>query len=136
VCVSLGLDRKILLTEYQTTESWYSILPNLLRPLRPIQYKKNREQQSHKTIEIIFTRELKRQEVTEDRFIWTTEQITDVYCLSKLTQIFQACYTTRKVKGDLNGPVSTKKSWDQLNERPPKGVLTREKNGGISICRI
>jgi len=60
VCVSLGLDRKILLTEDQIPKNWYCVLPDLPKPLQPILDPETLEPVDPKMLEATSPRELKQ----------------------------------------------------------------------------
>ncbi len=83
-CVSLGLDRKILLTEDQIPKNWYCILPDLPAPLKPLLDPKTQEPVDPKTLEAIFPKELNRQEVSGNRFVQIPKLIRNVYHLWRL----------------------------------------------------
>ena len=61
MCVSLGLDRKILLTEDQKPKNWNCVLPDLSRPLQPFLNPETLEPVDSKMLEAIFPRELLKQ---------------------------------------------------------------------------
>ena len=61
MCVSLGLDRKILLTEDHIPKKWYCVLPDLPKPLQPILNPETLEPVDPKMLEAIFPMELLKQ---------------------------------------------------------------------------
>jgi len=97
-CVSLGLDRKILLTEDRIPKNWYCILPDLPKPLQPLIDPKTREPVDPRMLEAIFPKELIRQEVSGDRFVQIPEEVRDVYRIWRPTPMYRARGLERALK--------------------------------------
>jgi predicted alternative tryptophan synthase beta-subunit len=135
VCVSLGLDRKILLTEDQIPKDWYCILPDLPGPLQPLLDPKTRKPVDPRMLEAIFPRELVRQKVSGDRFVEITEEIQDVYRFWRPTPMYRACDLQERVRGTLTAPYPLGSSGISSTEGPPNGKQTRERERRNSICR-
>ena len=90
MCVSLGLERKILLTEDQIPKKWYCVLPDLPKPLQPILNPETLEPIDPKMLEAIFAKELLKQEMSGERFVQIPEEIRDVYRLWRPTPMYRA----------------------------------------------
>ena len=89
-CVSLGLDKKILLDEDRIPKKWYCINPDLPAPMKPLLDPKTLEPVDPKMLEAIFPRELLKQEMSMDRFIEIPEEIRDIYRLWRPTPMYRA----------------------------------------------
>jgi len=89
-CVSIGLERKILLTEDRIPKKWYCVLPDLPKPLKPLLDPKTREPVDPKMLEAIFPKALLKQEMSGDRFVQIPEEIRDVYRLWRPTPMYRA----------------------------------------------
>jgi len=98
VCVSTGLDTKILLTEDQIPKNWYCILPDLPKPLPPPIDPNTRQPVDPKLLEAIFPRELLRQEVSGERFVQIPDEIREVYRMWRPTPLFRAKRLERALK--------------------------------------
>ena len=90
MCVSLGLDRKILLTEDQIPKNWYCVLPDLPKPLQPILIPETLELVDPKMLEAIFPKELLKQEMSGERFLQIPEEIRDAHRLWRPTPMYRA----------------------------------------------
>lgn len=135
MCVSLGLDKKILLTEDQIPKDWYCILPDLPGPLQPLLDPKNREPVDPRMLEAIFLKELVKQEVGGDRFVEITEEIRDVYRFWRPTPMYRARDLQERVRGALTVPYPLESSGISSTEGTPNGIQTREREQRNSICR-
>jgi tryptophan synthase beta chain len=98
VCVSAGLDRKILLTEDHIPKNWYCVLPDLPKPLPPLIDPGNRQPVDPRMLEAIFSKELVRQEVSGDRLVQIPEEIRDVYRLWRPTPLMRATRLEKALK--------------------------------------
>ncbi len=135
MCVSLGLDRKILLTEDQTPKDWYCILNELPGPLQLLLDPKTREPIDPRMPKTIFSRELLRQEVSGDQFVEITEEIRDFYRFWRSTPMYRTRDLQERVRRALTAPYLLGSSGISSTEGPPNGIQTRERERRNSICR-
>jgi predicted alternative tryptophan synthase beta-subunit len=78
-CVSLGLDRDILLTEDQTPKKRYCILTDLPKTLQPVLTPETLEPVDSKMLEAVFPGGLLKQEMSGVRFVQIPEEKRDTY---------------------------------------------------------
>lgn len=88
--MSIGRNRKILLTEDQIPKKWYCVLPDLPVPLKPILNPATLEPITPEMLEPLFPKELIRQEVSQDRYVQIPEEVRDIYRLYRPTPMFRA----------------------------------------------
>lgn len=81
---------KIFLGEGDIPREWYNILPDLPEPLPPPINPATREPVKPEELEVIFAKELIRQEVSQDRWIPIPEEVRDVYRLWRPTPLYRA----------------------------------------------
>ena len=73
-CVSLGLDREILLTEDVTPKKRYCILPDLPETLQSIPSPETIEQEDSLMLEEVSPGRLQRQGISGDRYVQIPEE--------------------------------------------------------------
>jgi tryptophan synthase beta chain len=89
-CVSLGLDREILLTEDQTPKKRYCILTDLPKTLRPVLTPETLEPADSMMLEAVFPGGLQEQEFSGVRFVQIPEEKRDGYRPWKPTTALEA----------------------------------------------
>ncbi|MCX8161985.1 MAG: TrpB-like pyridoxal-phosphate dependent enzyme, partial [Candidatus Bathyarchaeota archaeon] len=75
----LGGICKVVLDEEFIPRSWYNILPDLPEPLPPPLNPNTRAAIDPRELEVVFAKELIRQEVSQDRWIPIPDEVRDVY---------------------------------------------------------
>ena len=81
---------RIDLTQDEIPKQWYNILPDLPKPLPPPIDPETREPVKPEKLEIIFAKELIRQEMSPERWIPIPEEVREVYMLWRPTPLFRA----------------------------------------------
>lgn len=97
-CVSLGLERTILLTEDDIPRKWISITPDLPKPPYPLINPGTQEPVKPEELLPIFSKELLRQEVSQERYIDIPEEIREAYRLWRPTPLIRAYRLERMLK--------------------------------------
>jgi tryptophan synthase beta chain len=82
--------RKILLGEDEIPKQWYSILPDLPKPLPPPINPATRKPVAPEELTAVFAKECVRQEASSDRWVDIPEEVRDVYRLWRPTPMFRA----------------------------------------------
>lgn len=82
--------RKILLEEDEIPKQWYSILPDLPKPLPPPINPVTRKPVAPEELTAVFAKECVRQEASSDRWVDIPEEVRDVYRLWRPTPMFRA----------------------------------------------
>jgi tryptophan synthase beta chain len=83
-------NRKVLLDEDGIPKEWYNILPDLPAPLPPPINPATREPVKPQELERVFAKELIRQEMSQERWIPTPEEVREVYRLWRPTPLYRA----------------------------------------------
>ena len=81
---------KILLDENELPKSWYNIIADLPSPMDPPLNPMTKEPLKPEDMEILFAKELIRQEASPERFIPIPEEVLDVYRLWRPTPLYRA----------------------------------------------
>ncbi len=77
---------------------WYNILPDLPKPLPPPIDPETREPVKPEKLEVIFPKELVRQEMSQDRWIPIPEEVREAYMQWRPTPLFRAKRLERVLK--------------------------------------
>jgi tryptophan synthase beta chain len=131
VRVSLGLDRKILLTEDQIPKKWYCVLPDLPKPMQPILNPATLEPIDPKMLEAIFPGELLKQEMCGDRFVQIPKEVRDVYRLYRPTPMYRA----RGLEKALKTPAKIYYKYEGVSPRQPPGEPQAQHGGGPGLLQ-
>jgi tryptophan synthase beta chain len=97
-CVSLGLERTILLTEDEIPKKWISITPDLPTRPYPLLDPGTREPVKPEALLPIFPKELLMQEVSEKRYIDIPEEVREAYRLYRPTPLIRALRLEKALK--------------------------------------
>ncbi|MBS7619634.1 TrpB-like pyridoxal phosphate-dependent enzyme [Candidatus Bathyarchaeota archaeon] len=92
------MDKKILLEEDHIPKNWYNILPDLPKPLLPFIDPGTNKPVDPRKLEVIFSKELLRQEISKERFIHIPEEIRGVYRLWRPTPLIRASRLEKDLK--------------------------------------
>ena len=71
--------RKVLLPDEETPKEWYNILPDLPKPLPPPIDPSTKKPVEPAKLEVLFAKELVRQEMSNERWIKIPEEVREVY---------------------------------------------------------
>jgi tryptophan synthase beta chain len=91
------LARKIVLDEEEIPKQWYSIVPDLPKPLPPIIDPKSKEP-GPGIVPLIFPKEIIAQEISKERWINIPEEVREVYRLWRPTPLFRAIGLEKALK--------------------------------------
>ncbi|MCS3923309.1 TrpB-like pyridoxal phosphate-dependent enzyme [Methanosalsum natronophilum] len=91
---------KIILDENEMPKSWYNILPDLPTPLDPPLNPGTNEPITFEELEPIFSTELIKQEMSNERYIRIPEEILEIYKLWRPAPLFRA----RRLEKHLDTP--------------------------------
>jgi len=91
---------KIILDENEMPKSWYNILPDLPTPLDPPLNPGTNEPITFEELEPIFSTELIKQEMSNERYIRIPEEILEIYKLWRPSPLFRA----RRLEKHLDTP--------------------------------
>jgi len=89
---------KVVLDEEFIPKDWYNILPDLPEPLPPPLNPVTREPINPSDLEVIFAKELIRQEVSQDRWIPIPDEVKEVYRLWRPTPLYRAYRLEKALK--------------------------------------
>jgi len=89
---------KVFLDEELIPKEWYNIQPDLPEPLPPPINPATREPVKPEELEVIFARELVRQEASQERWIPIPEEVRDVYRMWRPTPLYRAYRLERALK--------------------------------------
>ncbi len=89
--------RKILLDEEELPKQWYSILPDLPKPLPP-SIEPDKRAPGPGIIPLIFPKAILAQEMSKDRWIDIPDEVRDIYNLWRPTPVFRALGLERALK--------------------------------------
>jgi tryptophan synthase beta chain len=85
----LFMNTKILLDENELPKQWYSILPDLPKPLPPT-IEPDKESPGPGIVPLIFPKEILAQEMSQERWIDIPEEVQEVYRLWRPSPLFRA----------------------------------------------
>jgi tryptophan synthase beta chain len=91
------LKRKILLDEEELPKQWYSILPDLPKPLPPT-IEPDKKAPGPGIVPLIFPKAILGQEMSGDRFVDIPEEVREVYSLWRPTPVFRALGLEKALK--------------------------------------
>ena len=91
------LKRKILLNEEELPKQWYSILPDLPKPLPPT-IEPDKKAPGPGIVPLIFPKAILGQEMSGDRFVDIPEEVREVYSLWRPTPVFRALGLEKALK--------------------------------------
>jgi tryptophan synthase beta chain len=91
------LARKIVLDEEEIPKQWYSIVPDLPKPLPPTIDPKSKEP-GPGIVPLIFPKEIIAQEMSKERWINIPEEVREVYRLWRPTPLFRAIGLEKALK--------------------------------------
>jgi tryptophan synthase beta chain len=91
------LKRKILLNEEELPKQWYSILPDLTKPLPPT-IEPDKKAPGPGIVPLIFPKAILGQEMSGDRFVDIPEEVREVYSLWRPTPVFRALGLEKALK--------------------------------------
>jgi tryptophan synthase beta chain len=89
--------RKILLNEEELPKQWYSILPDLPKPLPPT-IEPDKRAPGPGIVPLIFPKAILAQEMSKDRWIEIPDEVRDIYTLWRPTPVFRAIGLERALK--------------------------------------
>ena len=89
--------RKILLDEEELPKQWYSILPDLPKPLPPT-IEPDKRAPGPGIVPLIFAKAILAQEMSKDRWIDIPDEVRDIYNLWRPTPVFRALGLERALK--------------------------------------
>jgi tryptophan synthase beta chain len=89
--------RKILLDEEELPKQWYSILPDLPKPLPPT-IEPDKRAPGPGIVPLIFPKAILAQEMSKDRWIDIPDEVRDIYNLWRPTPLFRAIGLERALK--------------------------------------
>ena len=92
------MNRKCVLGETSIPKYWYNILPDLPKPLPPLLNPSTQRPIQERDLEVIFPKELVRQEFSQDRFIPIPDEVRDVYSLWRPTPLYRAVNLERALR--------------------------------------
>jgi len=90
--------RKIILNETDIPKQWYNILPDLPKPLPPPINPATKEPVKPSELQVLFPKELVRQEFSDIRWINIPELVRDVYALWRPTPLIRAIRLEKYLK--------------------------------------
>ncbi|MFH0848478.1 MAG: TrpB-like pyridoxal phosphate-dependent enzyme [archaeon] len=90
--------KKVLLSEDDIPKQWYSILPDLPKPLPPPINPATQKPISPDDLTAVFAKECVRQEVSAERFVTIPEEVRDVYRLWRPTPFYRATALEKALK--------------------------------------
>ena len=94
-------ETKVLLDLDELPKKWYNILPDLPEPLPPPLDPRTKEPVKPEALEVIFPKELIKQEVSQDRYIRIPEEVREAYFqIGRPTPLYRA----RRLERYLNTP--------------------------------
>jgi len=82
--------RKVILDPEEMPEKWYNILPDLPKPLPPPLNPATNEPIKPSDLEVIFPKELIKQEMSDERWIKIPEEVLEVYRLWRPSPLIRA----------------------------------------------
>ena len=91
-------NKKIVLDEEEIPKQWYCILPDLPKPLPPFMNPATREPAKPQDLERVFSKELIKQEVCQERWVNIPEEVRDVYRLWRPTPLYRATNLEKALK--------------------------------------
>ena len=89
--------QKVLLDEEEIPKQWYSILPDLPRPIPPL-IEPAKRAPGPGIVPLIFPKEILAQEMSTERWINIPEEVRDVYRLWRPTPLFRAVGLEKALK--------------------------------------
>ena len=89
---------KVFLDEELIPKEWYNIQPDLPEPLPPPINPATREPVKPEELEVIFAKELVRQEASQERWIPIPEEVRDVYRMWRPTPLYRAYRLEKALK--------------------------------------
>ena len=89
---------KVFLDEELIPKEWYNIQPDLPEPLPPPINPATREPVKPEELEVIFAKELVRQEASQERWIPIPEEVRDVYRIWRPTPLYRAYRLEKALK--------------------------------------
>ncbi|MEM3737230.1 MAG: TrpB-like pyridoxal phosphate-dependent enzyme [Candidatus Bathyarchaeia archaeon] len=92
------VDSKILLPEEEIPKSWYNIQPDLPRPIPPPINPATKEPINPSVLERVFSKELIRQEVSQERWIPIPDEVREFYRLWRPTPLYRALRLEKALK--------------------------------------
>ena len=92
------MNRKLILEETRLPRYWYNILPDLPRPLPPPLDPSTQKPIKREALEIVFPKELVKQEYSMERFIPIPDEIREVYSLWRPTPLYRAVNLEKALK--------------------------------------
>jgi len=92
------MNRKLILEETRIPRYWYNILPDLPRPLPPPLDPSTQKPIKREALEIVFPKELVKQEYSMERFIPIPDEIREVYSLWRPTPLYRAVNLEKALK--------------------------------------
>jgi tryptophan synthase beta chain len=95
---SYAMNKKMYLDESEMPREWYNILPDLPEPLPPPLHPATGKPVSPKDLEPIFSKELIRQEMSQERFITIPNEVLEVYRIWRPTPLIRAYRLERALK--------------------------------------
>jgi tryptophan synthase beta chain len=90
--------KKIMLDEEEIPKQWYCILPDLPKPLPPMINPETREPVPPQALEVVFSKELVKQEASQERWISIPEEVREVYRLWRPTPLYRAINLEKTLK--------------------------------------
>ena len=93
-----GMGTKVLLSEEEIPKKWYNILPELPAPLPPPIDPRTKEPVKPQDLELLFCKEVIRQELSQDLFIDIPADVIDAYRLWRPTPLYRAHRLERFLK--------------------------------------
>lgn len=89
---------KIILDENEMPKKWYNVLPDFPTPLDPPLDPQTKEPLNPKALELIFPKELIRQEMSDKRYIDIPEEVREVYRLWRPSPLYRAHMLEKALK--------------------------------------
>jgi len=89
---------KVFLSEDELPKKWYNILPDLPEPLPPPMDPKTRKPAKPEDLEVVFAKELIKQEFSKERWIRIPEEVREIYLLWRPTPLFRAVKLEKALK--------------------------------------
>ncbi len=89
--------RKIMIDEEELPKQWYSILPDLPKPLPPT-IEPDKRQPGPGIVPLIFPKEILGQEMSKERYINIPDEVREIYKLWRPTPVFRAVALEKALK--------------------------------------
>lgn len=89
--------RKILLDEEELPKQWYSIIPDLPKPLPPT-IEPDKRQPGPGIVPLIFPKSIISQEISNERFVDIPDEVREVYKLWRPTPLYRAVALEKALK--------------------------------------